>query len=150
MILCAARRTTPRVGLNLLTYLLTNSPSHSKAANHYSTSQEMHRILWNPKVHYRVYTCPYPKPDQSSQCPHPTPWRSILILSSHLRRDLPSCLLPSGFPTKTLYSYTRLLSPIPATCPTHLILDLINRTTFGEQYRTLNLLLVVQLHTVAW
>ena len=31
-------------------------------------------------------TCPYPEPDQSSPCPPPpTSWRSILILSSHLR-----------------------------------------------------------------
>ena len=35
--------------------------------------------------------------------PHPTSWRSILILSSHLRLRLPSCLFPLGFPTKTLY-----------------------------------------------
>ena len=30
--------------------------------------------------------------------PHPTSWRSILIISTHLRLGLPSGLFPSGFP----------------------------------------------------
>ena len=36
--------------------------------------------------------------------PHPTSWKSILILSTHLRLGLPSGLLTSGFPSKTLYT----------------------------------------------
>ena len=37
--------------------------------------------------------------------PHPTCWRSNLILYTHLCQCLPIVLLPSGFPTKTLYSF---------------------------------------------
>ena len=44
-----------------------------------------------------------------STYPHPTSWRSIVILSTHLRLGLPSGLFPSGFPTKNLY--TPLSSP---------------------------------------
>ena len=42
-------------------------------------------------------------PIQSTQ-PHPTSWRSILILSIHLRLSRPRGLSPSDFPTKTLYA----------------------------------------------
>jgi len=63
--------------------------------------------------------------------PHPTSWRSIIILSSHLRLVLPSGLFPSGFPTKTLY--TPLLYPIRTTFLAHLILlDFITRRILGE------------------
>ena len=34
--------------------------------------------------------------------PNPTSWRYVLILSTHLRLGLPSCLFPSGFRTKNL------------------------------------------------
>ena len=47
--------------------------------------------------------------------PNPTSWRSIIILSSHLRLGLPSGLFPSGFPTSTLY--TPLPSPYGPHAP---------------------------------
>ena len=91
-------------------------------------------------------TCPYPESYWSSPCPpNPTSWRSILILSSHLRLVLPSGLFHSGFPTKTLH--TLLFSTIRATCSVHIILlYLITRNVLGEEYRSLSSSLCSFLH----
>ena len=81
-----------------------------------------------------------------SKPPHHTFWRSILILSSHLRLVLPVGLFPSVFPTNNLF--TPLHSPMRATCPAHLILlDLINRTVLDEHYRSLSSSLCSFLHS---
>ena len=75
---------------------------------------------------FRHLSLSWTSPIQSTY-PYPTSWRSILILSTHLRLGLSSGLFPSGFPTKTLYA--PLSSPICATSPAHLILlDFITRT----------------------
>ena len=83
-------------------------------------------------------TIPYREPNSPSpHNPFLLSWRSILILSSHLRLGLPNGLFPSGFPTKTLC--TPLPSSIRAPCPAHLILlDFITRKILGEEYRSLS------------
>ncbi|KDR16625.1 hypothetical protein L798_09464 [Zootermopsis nevadensis] len=48
------------------------------------------------------------------------------------RLILPSGLFPSGLPINTLYAF--LFSPMWATCPAHLILDLISLIVCGEEY----------------
>ena len=121
-----------------LTYSIEQSPSWE--ANLFSASQEILHIAWNPQVHF-AFTCAShlslscARPIQSMPS-HPISWRSILILSFHLCLSFSGGLIPSGFPTKTLY--TPLLSPIHATFPTHLILLDLPRTIFGDEYRSLS------------
>ena len=104
----------------------------------FSTSQEIPHIVWNPEVNF-AFTCASPLSwarSIQSMPSHPTSQRIILILSSHLCLGLSSGLIPTGFPTKTLY--IPLLSHIHATFPTHLILLDFPLTIFGEQYRSLS------------
>jgi len=73
------------------------------------------------------------------------------FLKSHfyiilLRIGLPNCLFPSVLFTTSLYAPH--IYPICATYPAHLILlDLITRTIFGEQYRSLSSSLCSHLHS---
>ena len=93
----------------------------------------------------RQLSLSWASPIQSTY-PHPISWRSILILSTHLRLGLPSGLFPSGFPTKTLY--TPLSSTIRATCPVHLILlDFITSTILGVEYKSFGSSLCNLLHS---
>jgi hypothetical protein len=92
--------------------------SSTLEADSRSAYQEIPRILWNPKVNYRVYKSAPPVPVLSHMNPiHNIPPQSLkifFILSFHLRLGLPSDLLLSDFPTKILYTF--LFCPVIATC----------------------------------
>ena len=77
--------------------------------------------------------------------PHPTSWRCILILSSNLGLGLKSGSFSQLFHQNP---YAPLLYPIRAIFTAYLILlDLISRIIFGEDYRSLSSSLCSFLHS---
>ena len=116
-----------------ITIKLTKSVDQSPSWKpHFSSpSQEISPILYNPNSHHRIHKIPplILTLIQIIQL-QPYPIRSNLILS-HLRPCVPSGLLSSSFPTKTLYAPLDL--PIRATCIANpMVLVVITREESGE------------------
>jgi len=134
--------------MHLLTHSMVQSPSWD--ANWFAARQEIPRILWNPKVHYRTHNRPPPV----SILGHPNP---VHIPTSHLLGIHPIIIHPSTprFPQWSLSlrfphqdPIRPITSPIRATCPAHhILLDFITRTILGEQYKSFNTSLCNLLHS---
>ena len=90
----------------LLTYSMVQSPSWE--ANWFEVVKKFPPFHGTRKfiialTSVRHLSLSWASPIQSIY-PHPTSWRSIIILSTHLRLGLPSGFFPSGFSTKTLHT----------------------------------------------
>ena len=108
-------------------------------ANRFSASQEIPRILWNPKVHYRIHKCPPPVPILSQLDPFHNP--TFYFLKIHLNVVFPTTAGSLKWPLSLRFSHqnpeyashithTRYM-PRPSHSP-----RLITRTILSEEYRS--------------
>ena len=125
-----------------LTYLLTYPMQNSLSweSNRFSGSQEIPRILWNPKIHYGFPKYPPPVPILRQLDPFHAPTYSYLMIDLNI-------IIPST-PENYRWSLSLKFShqnpvytyPLPhmcyMPCPFHSS-RFITRTIFGEAYRSL-------------
>ena len=113
--------------------------SPSREANCFAASQEIPRILWNPKVHYRTHKLPPPVPILCQPSP-------VHIPASHLLEIHPNIIHPSKprspqwslslrFPLQDpirppLFTHTRHMPS-----PSHFS-RFYHRTILGEEHRS--------------
>ena len=121
----------------LLTYSMVQSPSWE--ANWFAASQEIPRILWNLKVHYRTRKRPPPAPILGQ--PNPVHIPTSHLLEIHLNIIHPSTPRSSQWSLSLRFPHQDPIRPplLPYTrhMPAHLILlDFITCTLLGEEYRS--------------
>ena len=106
------------------TYLLTPwSRVLLEKLTGFAANQEIPRILWNPKVHYRTHKRPAPVPILSQL--HPVPTTPSHFLKIHLNITLPSTSwspqwsLSLSFPHQNLVHTSPFLHTCHMPCPSH-------------------------------
>ena len=101
----------------LITYLLTPwSRVLLERLTGFAANQEIPRILWNPKVHYRTHKRPPPVPILSQ--PHPVPTTPSHFLKIHRNIILPSTFWSPQWSLSLRFSHQNLVhtSPFLHTC----------------------------------